>query len=535
LPNLTILFFCDIIKEMFLSVKAGDVMGNNQESNSTAQQAVTLTEETRKHRKPRKRRKKAITHIDELKNRGLRRIIEEYSRDLTRKLAIYIYTAIALISFTFMLFTMCDKGYEGYIGGMSIGVAPSKAAFEKIKTDLNDEIVNLSGSEEGLIETITYKFRIVSEKNYTTNEDIRRNMVAHSDAILDGWAIYVDGVKTVTVKTEGDFHFVLSRIQNQYNPEGMECESKILNEITTQREPVTYSEVCTIEQAIAALNDAKATTRDYIVVAGDSLWGIAHEHDLLLDDFLALNPEVKEAVKANDYVLRVGDVLQIPAQKPIVDVVTVIPNAVIEEAIPCEMILVDDYDLYVGKSKITDPGQDGWRKLTATITRVNGVEDVSKRIITKEPEIINEPRAGQINIGKKPIPRGVGSGPPFKWPLNANYTISSRFGPRWGSTHTGLDMALPTGNDVLACDEGVVVFAGWNKGGYGNLIKIDHKNGYQTWYAHLSKIYVRNGDIVSRGEIIGAVGNTGFSTGPHLHLEVRVNGVAKNPENFKYQ
>ena len=510
------------------------------EIGSADNQAVTLTEETRKHRKPRKKRKKAITHIDELNNRGLRRIIEEYSRDLTRKLAIYLYTAIALISFTFMLFTMCDKGYEGYIGGISVGVAPSKEAFEQIKSDLNEEIVALSGSEEGQIENVKYKFRIVSEKNYTPDDEIRRKMVAHSEAILEGWTIYVDGVRTVTVKSEGDFNAVVSRIKNQYNPEGMECTSEILNTITTEREPVTYSSACSIDEAISALNDAKATTKDYAVKAGDSLWGIAHENDMNLYDFLDLNPKVKEEVEKDTYVLRVGDILQIPSEKPVVDVITVIPNAVIEESIPCEMETVQDPGLYIGQSRITDYGKDGWQKVTATITRVNGKEDESKRIVTKT-EVITQPVPGKISVGTTPRPRGIGSYPskPFKWPLvTSNYRISSRFGYRnlrGNTNHTGLDMALPTGNAVVACDEGVVIFAGWNRGGYGNLIKIDHKNGYQTWYAHLSKIYVRTGEIVARGETIGAVGNTGFSTGPHLHLEVRVNGVPKNPENFKYQ
>ena len=128
------------------------------------------------------------------------------------------------------------------------------------------------------------------------------------------------------------------------------------------------------------------------------------------------------------------------------------------------------------------------------------------------------------------MPRGIGSGY-FSWPVTGA-RISSRYGPRWGTIHTGLDLAISTGTPVYCCDEGRVIFAGWNRNGYGNLIKVDHGNGYQTWYAHLSKIYVKNGEIVAKGEIIGAVGNTGNSTGPHLHLEIRKNGSAKNPLNY---
>ena len=114
--------------------------------------------------------------------------------------------------------------------------------------------------------------------------------------------------------------------------------------------------------------------------------------------------------------------------------------------------------------------------------------------------------------------------------------ISSRFGVRSSirsSAHTGLDIATSTGTPVKAAAAGTVTFAGW-KGSYGNLMVITHSNGVQTYYGHCSKLYVSAGTQVSQGQIIGAVGSTGNSTGPHLHLEVRVNGVAYNPQNYVY-
>ena len=114
--------------------------------------------------------------------------------------------------------------------------------------------------------------------------------------------------------------------------------------------------------------------------------------------------------------------------------------------------------------------------------------------------------------------------------------ISSRFGDSSSirsSTHTGLDIACSEGTDIKAVADGTVVFAEYN-GSYGNLIKIDHGNDVATWYAHCSKIYVKVGDEVSSGDVIGAVGSTGNSTGPHLHLEIRINGVAVNPQKYVY-
>ena len=120
---------------------------------------------------------------------------------------------------------------------------------------------------------------------------------------------------------------------------------------------------------------------------------------------------------------------------------------------------------------------------------------------------------------------------PFSNPLHDSYRLTSPFGPRWGRFHAGNDMAAPTGTPVYAPADGIVIKAGW-AGAYGRLIKIQHEFGYETRYGHLSAIYVKEGQRVSRGDKIGAIGSTGRSTGPHLHYEIRANGNAVNP--FKY-
>ena len=112
-------------------------------------------------------------------------------------------------------------------------------------------------------------------------------------------------------------------------------------------------------------------------------------------------------------------------------------------------------------------------------------------------------------------------------------TITSRFGARGRSTHTGLDIANSTGTPIKAAAGGTVTYSGW-KGSYGNLLIITHANGVQTYYAHCSKLYVTSGTSVSQGQTIAAMGSTGNSSGPHLHLEIRVNGVAQNPQNYLY-
>ena len=134
------------------------------------------------------------------------------------------------------------------------------------------------------------------------------------------------------------------------------------------------------------------------------------------------------------------------------------------------------------------------------------------------------------NLSSKKIDLGISLSRPISG------TISSRFGSNSrvrSGTHTGLDIAAPTGTPIGAAASGTVTFAG-RKGSYGNMIVITHDNGVQTYYGHCSKLYAKAGQKVKQGEKIAAVGSTGNSTGPHLHLEVRVNGVAYNPQNYVY-
>lgn len=120
---------------------------------------------------------------------------------------------------------------------------------------------------------------------------------------------------------------------------------------------------------------------------------------------------------------------------------------------------------------------------------------------------------------------------PLAMPVQSSFRYSSTFGRRWGRMHEGIDLAAPVGTAIHATGDGVVTFAGWQRG-YGNLIKIKHELGTETRYGHLSKIRVKVGQKVSRGSRIGDMGNTGRSTGPHLHYEVRVNGRAVDPMSF---
>ena len=116
--------------------------------------------------------------------------------------------------------------------------------------------------------------------------------------------------------------------------------------------------------------------------------------------------------------------------------------------------------------------------------------------------------------------------------IPSNGTLSSNFGTRWGRQHNGIDIASPLGTDVYASMGGKVIFSGWDSGGYGYLVIIDHGNGLQTYYAHNSELLVKKDQTIEQGAIIAKVGSTGNSTGPHSHFEVRKDDIPVNPYTY---
>ena len=146
--------------------------------------------------------------------------------------------------------------------------------------------------------------------------------------------------------------------------------------------------------------------------------------------------------------------------------------------------------------------------------------------LEKEQAKVQARLAGTSPLPAGPIREGSGN---LIWPVNGTFT--SPFGYRWGRLHAGIDIAVPEGTPLRAAAAGSVVIAGWT-GGYGNYTCIQHGGSMSTCYGHQSRIATSVGARVSQGQVIGYSGNTGNSTGPHLHFEVRINGVPQNPMGY---
>ena len=169
-------------------------------------------------------------------------------------------------------------------------------------------------------------------------------------------------------------------------------------------------------------------------------------------------------------------------------------------------------------------------KYETDIKEFTDTDTAVAKLYEKKP-VVKKKSTGSVNTKKAVSYNYADLGIALTRPVGG--TITSRFGSRSRGTHTGLDIATSTGSSIVAAASGTVTYSGY-KGSYGYLVVISHGNGVETYYAHCSRLYVSAGMSVAQGQTIAAVGSTGNSTGPHLHLEVRLNGVALNPQNYVY-
>ncbi|CQR45836.1 Murein DD-endopeptidase MepM [Paraliobacillus sp. PM-2] len=290
--------------------------------------------------------------------------------------------------------------------------------------------------------------------------------------------------------------------------------------VSFEREIVKEKEVLTVDKGVELLEKGTLEDKLHEVEEGDVLGTIAQQYDLDTDQLLELNPDLSE-----DSILQIGQKINVTAYAPFVDVI-VKKEKMVEEKISYKKEVQESDRLYKGDSKIKQEGQEGKKEVHYALEIING--KVNKKKVVSE-EVTKDPVKEIVVKGTKVIPsRGTGN---FTWPTVGGY-VSSHMGPRWGSYHKGMDIAGPSNRAILAADNGTVVSAGWDNGGYGNKIVINHNNGYKTIYAHLSSISVRPGQTVVKGSKIGVMGTTGNSTGVHLHIEVYKNGARINPASI---
>ncbi len=251
--------------------------------------------------------------------------------------------------------------------------------------------------------------------------------------------------------------------------------------------------------------------------------------------------EVREGIFSNDDIMTANEIIQKANRSNLLQVL-VKTDIVLTERVPYSTKVKYDENMDSSYSKVMQKGKAGSQKTTYRVSYLDGVQvdAVIKNIKTIKKPVNKVVVKGKGEEAGENYSAGTSSvsDSGFMWPVPSVHTISSNYGYRdGGEFHTGLDISDGNcyGNEIVASMSGTVEWAGYDDSGYGNYVIINHGNGYKTLYGHCSAVYVSQGQSVSQGETIAAIGNTGQSYGAHLHFEVRTGddrSDRQNPLNY---
>ncbi|WP_226582238.1 peptidoglycan DD-metalloendopeptidase family protein [Halobacillus litoralis] len=389
-----------------------------------------------------------------------------------------------------------------YIGGQEIGTIQNKEQIQEYVKDYVDEAESKHKDWEiSLMEDVTYEkdkvFSADTEDNKVMNE-LKKELSIAAEAVM----LNVNGQPVAFLPNEAEAKQVVTKMKQKY----VDAEDLEMVEKDSQSEEVAAGEAMVTDvrlTGVVTYEDEKISPlyMDSVDEAMDRL-----ENGASIEAKTAALPTSPLVESSHDPML---DVMVYERERQ-------------EETIEHSVEVKNTDDLYVGESKVTQSGKDGVKeRLVRTVTR-NGEQE--KETILEE-EMVQEPVTKVILKGTKQPP-SIGTGN-FVWPAVGG-TITSKQGKRWGRQHKGIDIAGVSNRTIKAADNGKVIEAGY-RNSFGNKVVIDHGNGYETLYAHLSSIDVNVGDVVQKGESLGVMGTTGHSTGIHLHFEVHKNGALENP------
>ena len=419
-----------------------------------------------------------------------------------------------------------EYGINVEYNGKNLGIILEESEFDEAAKEVQKRISYVY-SNEYIEFSPKFSLKIISENDsFMNTQQLANKMLSESNKELaDAYGIYVDGQFIGAVRDKNKVADTMTKNLLNYKVDGEirdMCYSKSIDYV----EGIYLTEsVISENEAIKKLTAKNYSTESYVVQKSDSIVSVCQKYNMTEEKFKELNPSLDEEKS-----LVPGTVIKV------LEAESFIPIQYIRELettsfIDYETVEVETSEINLGRSELLVKGSRGEKQNKIEVTYIDGVERSRKTlssVITKEPTV------EQIGIGTytaKPASSDTvltGSGK-FAWPVDGGFISDPFISDR---NHKGMDIAAPAGTDIYAAGDGVVVASGWNTGGYGYFVMIDHLDGYETLYGHCSGLYVVEGQTVTRGQLIAAVGTTGDSTGNHCHFEVRESGMCLNPANF---
>lgn len=457
---------------------------------------------------------------------------------VTSIITIFIAILVFLVGFSKETSLNPKEVYQVYLNGQKIGLISNKNKLydlinqegQEIKAKYNvDQVYPPTGLE--ITKHITYDEKVFSA------EDIYAKIKEKETFTIVAYTITIkpkEGEqKKIYVLKEEDFKEAVNSLVYAFIPkeEYAAFVNNTQDEIETTGEVIQtmyFNETVTIKKSYVNaeekifLNAADlsqyllfGTTekqKTYVVKSGEDIETIAFNHQLNTQEFLIANP----AFTSENQLLSPGQIVNIGLLDPAVGLVYK-KYVVADEEKAFETETEFSASLAANSKYVKQNGENGVTRNTKEVTYLNGdIKDVEFKneveVKPAIPKIIVRGLQGTIS------PNDNGA---WKWPTVSPYTITSPYGYRWGKLHRAVDIAGRHGSPIMAIEDGIVIYSKYESTG-GNVVKIDHLNGYFSEYAHLSERYVKVGATVKRGDVIGAMGKTGYATGTHLHFGIWV-------------
>ena len=415
--------------------------------------------------------------------------------------------------------------------GASLGYIDSATVYNSAAGLATNRVVNVDNSfsvEASPKLTIAIKGARETLSDSELCDEILRTA---GDSIAEAVGLYVDGKFIASMESKTELNAVLDGLKRKdanYDQNDTTLRAEFVQKVETVEGLFPASSVKGASAMEDALTAEAVVMKTYAVQAGDTLSTIAVRNNMTTSELRAMNPAF-----ANTDIVRVGDELIVQKPQTLLQV-KIIKTIQYTEKIDYKTVYKNNTSKPVTWSVVKTYGREGSQDIVAEITYIDGAETGRKivsKTVTKQPvdkvvergtQPVSGPDGSQVVVGD-----GVSKGK-MSWPV----PICSNMSRGWKAGHYALDIAngpvTVRNKPACAADGGKVTFAGWN-GAYGYCVKIQHANGLATLYAHLNSIKVVNGQTVSRNQVIGLIGSTGRSTGPHLHFEVLKNGSRVNP------
>ena len=434
--------------------------------------------------------------------------------------AVAATVAVAVLS----VFTL-STSYSLEIDGNQVGFVDSKAVVTQAMNDAQEAAEAAYGLDVvAAYNTVEVKAVHNFAKATLTDEEVAAVINEQVDWLAAGATLNVNnGEYKFTVATVEEGQAVLDKLKENALADQGDATIKsveFLENVTLEAGNVKVDELQTPAEIIATVQAGKEAIKTHTVQKGESFWTVAKKHGVTVSELQKLNPEI------NPNRLKIGQVLNLTWLEPLINVV-VVKEITVEESIAYATEYKETANLYRGETQVVKKGTNGKKMVTYEVKETSGAV-VEKTTLNEI--VISEPVSAVVNKGTKAVALSSRSGDGIlNWPMSGK--ITSPYGTRSTGFHSGLDIGGVIGRGVYAAAGGKVVLSSYYYA-YGNCIVIDHGNGMKTRYAHLSAYKVKVGDTVERGQLIGLCGNTGRSTGPHLHFEVIINGSTKNPINY---